>query len=84
MQLKHKAEWATVEEERKQQERLEDRELQRALIQGVTGQGKPASVVESPEEPQVVSANREPLVCESCGKTYIHQKSYRKHIKACK
>lgn len=41
MKSKHKAEWAAIEEERKERERQEDRQLQKLLLSKAAGEEKP-------------------------------------------
>ena len=40
MQLKHRAEWASIEEERKDRERQEDRQLQKTMVEALAGKVK--------------------------------------------
>ena len=82
MQRRHPQEWATIEEERKEKERQEDRALQRALLEMQatnlkTIQGNEQVLEESSDEPYG-------FLCETCGKTFAYAKSYRKHVKNCK
>lgn len=53
MKLKHPAEWNAIEDERKERERKEDRELQRMLIGKVAE--KPTETIGTPEAPLYVS-----------------------------
>jgi len=49
MKSKHKQEWAAIEEERKEQERQEDRKLQRTIM------GRVAETIGTPDRPLYVS-----------------------------
>lgn len=53
MRSKHPAEWAAIEEEKKEKERLEDRQLQ-AMIVGKVAE-KPVETIGTPEAPLYVS-----------------------------
>ncbi len=76
MKLKHKAEWATIEDSRKERERQEDRELQQLFIKSQLPKEEPAP------EPEVAP---EKFLCPTCGKEYMYKgKQFRKHVKECK
>ena len=83
MKSKHKAEWAAIEEEKKERERLEDREAQRLLIGAVAGKVEKPEPVVSIEEPTEVR-KAEVFTCPTCNKEYKQRKTFRKHVKACK
>jgi len=82
MQRRHPQEWATIEEERKEKERQEDRQLQRALLELQTENLKAAQ--ENEQVSKKVSDEPEKFACETCGKEFAYRKSYKKHIKDCK
>ena len=80
MQLKHKAEWAAIEAEKKEKERQEDRALQQYLVAQAAGAiGKPKPEVK--EEPKVEAPKSEKAlyICDVCGADFGSQKTLDKH-----
>ena len=69
MQLKHKAEWAAIEEARKEQERQDDRKLQQLMVETVAGKTiKPVEEVK-----------KTAFVCDVCGADFGAQVILDKH-----
>ncbi len=92
MKLKHKAEWNTIEDTRKDKERLEDRELQQLFIksqllkQDFESKPTPEPVLRVHREtdtPETVEKPEE-FICGNCGKHYKYLKMFKKHVKTCK
>ena len=66
MKSKHRAEWAAIEEERRQKERLEDRQLQQFLLT--------KAFIEATEKPKKTA-----FVCDVCGADFGAQAILEKH-----
>jgi hypothetical protein len=90
---KHPQEWATIEEERKEREKEEDRALQRLILARAVGETpkQPEKVEEVSTNVETAEMNEtapalepEKFVCQNCGKEFTYQKTYKKHIKICK
>jgi len=65
MELKHPQEWKTIEVERVEKEKAEDRALQRLLIESQMGR---------------TTKTKDEFFCESCGANFGSQKTLDKHI----
>ena len=78
MKSKHKAEWAGIEEERKERERQEDRKLQQMMVETITGKQVPIVVKEA------TSIVTDSLVCPTCKANFTNKTVFGKHIKDCK
>jgi len=76
MQLKHKAEWAGIEQEKLERERKEDRDIQRMLAEAMVGKMNPPAVVVEPTTNQ--------FVCPTCKADFTNKTVFDKHIKDCK
>ena len=74
MQLKHRAEWAAIEEDRKDRERQEDREMQQKMMEAMAG--KAQTPVESQVEPEVQTPK---FICDSCGQVCKSAFGLRSH-----
>ncbi len=76
MLKKHPQEWAAIEEERKEKERQEDRQLQRLLLENqMQKESTPAPPVE--DMPQETS--KAPFICDICGADFGAQITRDKH-----
>jgi hypothetical protein len=90
MARRHPDEWKSIEEERKERERTEDRSLQHAILKAVGPKEEDtSSLVAKPDETEAMpTAETTPLetfLCPKCGKPYKSKgKAYRRHIKNCK
>lgn len=81
MQHRHKQEWETLEEERKERERGEDRQLQRLLV----GQASKNIESEQPIEKSIdntlekTEQDKPVFLCDVCGVDFGTQKTMEKH-----
>lgn len=71
MKSKHRAEWATIEQERVERERQEDRRLQQLMVEAVAGK-----TIEAAGE-----AKKSVFVCDVCGADFGAQITLEKHKK---
>ena len=79
MQKRHKVEWETIKNEKDRKEKQEDRELQRQMIEGMTGAKQPEKpkVEETPLEMVNAPENR---IVEAQGVSIVLPKrKYKKH-----
>ena len=95
MKSKHPQEWETLEQERVDRERQEDRALQKMILELQLGK-QPVEILSKvpPETTELKSddfsgkTNTEtPLgkfPCPKCGKEFAYQKTQKKHTKTCK
>jgi predicted nucleic acid binding AN1-type Zn finger protein len=73
---KHPEEWAAIEEERKERERKEDRELQRALLQMQMSKREEMKEAVKEESPKTTKA---PYICDICGLDFGAKVTRDKH-----
>lgn len=86
MQLKHKAEWAAIEQEKRDKERAEDRELQHLLLASQINNLEKREETKKVEEPkpETLVISTEVFICPTCQKEFKYKKTFKKHIKTCK
>ncbi len=79
MKRKHPVEWETIELEKKEREREEDRALQRLLL------ASQAKTVEQakPLEQEAFTTTNQKFVCPKCGADFTYEKVYKNHVKEC-
>ena len=65
MKKRHPSAWATIEKERQDKERQEDRDLQRALLVSATGNFKPEAK-EEPKEETKPQPDKRVYKCDKC------------------
>lgn len=76
MQLKHKSVWAAIEEERRQNEREEDRALQKLLL---ANQLNKAATETSTELPKEEKPKKSTYVCDICGADFGTEVTLTRH-----
>ncbi len=78
MQKRHKVEWETIKNERDRKEKQEDRQLQRQMIEGMTG----VSPQKQPEKSKVEGLVAEmvtPPENQIVGSLVVSKRTYKKH-----